>query len=243
MPSTFWFPYDRSGSRLMRALIPWIRLNLTWPGECIGARENKILNTCLCKHKGIQECEWKRRGGLNEKQAVWSRGGEVTCSCSAPSPLTSGRGRFPHSYDSRLPLKQLITPNSCIAHCTNPRHLAAPRTHSLRQSYRRPRTPTLRLLMASCSRLMFKWRGLACRPVISCAELWKHRLHFCGLLQTARRCLPAVYRNCNPKTAASAWLGDTAWRVPPRQGFDSRANSNLPPPRPRDKLGPSAVLS
>lgn len=123
-------------------------------------------------------------------------GVEVSCSRPALSPLTSGRGRSTHSSYSPPPLKQLITLNSCIPHCTNPQHLALPPTHSLWQSdrhiYRRPRTPTLPSLMASCSRLMFKARGLAWRPVISCAELWKHRLHFCGLLQTARLCLRAI---------------------------------------------------
>lgn len=73
-------------------------------------------------------------------------------------------------------------------------HLSPTHTFTLavRQTHIPAFTPTLPLLMASCSRLMFKAQGLACRPVISRAELWKHRLHFCGLLQTARLCLPAT---------------------------------------------------
>lgn len=150
--------------------------------------------------KEKSRAEWKGHSYvLSDSAALCGRRGVgvgVTCSYSASSPLTSGWLRSTHSSQSLLPLKQLITLNSCIPYCTNPQHLALPPTHSLWQSdthiYWRPRTPTPPLLMASCSRLKFKARGLAWRPVISHAELWKHRLHFCGLLQTARLCLTAI---------------------------------------------------
>lgn len=108
----------------------------------------------------------------------------VTCSCSASSPLTSGWSPCTHS--SKKPAAIKAANHSKQLH-TNPQRLALPPTRWLwqadRRIHRRPRTPTLPLLMASCSRLMFKARGLACGLVISRPELWKHRLHFYGLLQ------------------------------------------------------------
>lgn len=164
---------------------------------------------------------------------LWGVGVEVTCCYSASSPLTSGWLCSTRSSESMPPIKQLIMPNSCIPYCINPLHLTLPPTHSLRLSdaciYWRSWTPTPPLLMAIWSRLMFKAQGLSWRPLISLAELWKHRLHFCGLLQTSAplphsRTIIATQKP-QPLLGCKIQLDGTL-----RQSFDSHSNSHLPSP-------------
>lgn len=124
--------------------------------------------------------------------------------------------------------------NSCIPYCTNPQCVALPPTHSFWQSdthiYWHPRTPTLPLLMAICSRLMYKSAGFS---VEACDKLrWavKTQITFMQLITDGAPLPHSHNRDCDPKTAASAWLQDMVWWGTPRQSFDSRANSSLHSP-------------